>query len=269
MQLTRYYSWKRIEIGHIRALRDVLTTTFEWGFAYARYTLYYPDAFYSVDKINDADNVVAQHGQPVHVRVAFSSQSGRTFTLETRIGNHIAIDVDNKDEPPERILDAAEPVLGIERLTEAAHLQTLSSAFIAHVFNDEGHNSANELARFLSLVGLRCYSGRAFSPGRVSDKVNARLSTHDLFFGIVTPHDDHTWITQEIGTAAALHKPVFILKHSAVDLKTGILGDHEYIQFETGAISKTFIPILEGINEISGKATALYPWDHPIPDKAK
>ncbi len=268
MQLTRYYSSKRIEIGHIRAFRDVLSSTFNWEIANANYSLYYPGSLYTAGKLDDADKVVATHGQPIHVRVAFTSSSGRTVTLETRVGNHIAIDVDNKNEPPERVLDAVEPILGIERLSEAAHLQTPSSAFIAHVFNDEGHNSANELARFLSLVGLRCYSGRAFSPSRISEKVNDRLSAHDLFFGIVTPHEDHTWINQEISTAATLHKPVFILKHLKVDMKTGILGDQEYIPFETGAISKAFIPILEGINEIAGKSTAIYPWNHPISGKA-
>jgi hypothetical protein len=269
MQLTRYYSSKRIEVGHIRALRDLLMSTFRWEFAYAQYTLCYPDFLCSVGTIDDADKLVAKHGQPVHVRVAFSSMGGRMLTLETRVGNHIAIDVDNKDEAPERILDSAEPLLGIVRLAEAGRLQPLRSAFIAHAFNDEGHASANELARFLSLVGLRCYSGRAFSLGRVSEKVNDRLCAHDLFFGIITPHEDHTWITQEISTATTLRKPVFVLKHTAVVLKMGLLGDYEYIPYETGAISKTFIPILEGINQISKKDTPLYPWDHSISDTDK
>ena len=94
-------------------------------------------------------------------------------------------------------------------------------------FTDDGTSYANELARFLTLLEIRCESGRAFSPKRVSDKVNARLAKHDMFVAIASPQEDYTWITQEIATAAALKKHVFILKESGVDLKEGILGDHE------------------------------------------
>lgn len=260
MKLTRYYSRKPIEGGHLRAVRDLLSTTFQWSFSYSNYVLYYLDAFYSVDRINEADQIVLEHGQPAYVYVSFSSQGGRTVNIETRVGNHISISADNKTDPPDLLIDAIEPVLGVTRLTESTHIQNPTSAFIAHVFDEKGHSAANELARFLSLLGIRCQSGRAFSPKRVSDKVNDRLAAHDMFFAIITPHDDHTWITQEIATASALHKPVFILKHSSVDLKTGILGDHEYIPIGDETVRMSFIPILEGIVEISSHSATLFPW---------
>jgi hypothetical protein len=55
-----------------------------------------------------------------------------------------------------------------------------------------------------------------------------------------------------MATGAALEKPVFILKQLDDDLKEAILGDHEYISFPKGQLSKTFIPILEGLNELRG-----------------
>ena len=267
MRLTRYYARKPIDISHVRALRDLLKSEFGWNLSYASYTLCYVDAMYSVESIGVADKIVNDHGQPAHVHLAFTSQGGRTFGIETRLGNHISMDVDNKSDPPEKLLTAAESALGIERWADANRFQNPSSAFIAHVFDDEGHVAANELARFLSLLGLRCQSGRAFAPSSVSEKVNSRLIEHDLFFGIVTPQDDQTWITQEITTASVLRKPVFILKHADAELTAGILGDHEYIPFARGALSKTFIAILEGINEIAGRATKLYPWqDNSVQD---
>lgn len=147
-----------------------------------------------------------------------------------------------------------------KQLAQATRGGPTSTAFIAHAFDDLSHNCANELARFLSLLGIRCYSGRAFAPTRVSDKVNTRLAAYDLFFAIVTPRDDYTWLTQETSTAAALNKPVFILKQSGVSIKEGLLGDQEYISFEDTEISRTFIPILEGINAISGRELEVCPW---------
>ena len=55
-------------------------------------------------------------------------------------------------------------------------------------------------------------------------------------------------------------KPIFILKQSDVELKSGLLGDQEYIPFAPGELSKAFIPILEGINAIAGIPTELFPW---------
>lgn len=252
MNLTRYYHKKPIDSGHVRAVRDVLSSSFHWEFAYANYCVYYTSEFYSLDHIAEVDQIVAEKGQPKDVRVAFTSKGGRTFNLETRDPGRMSITVDNKEDPPSKILDAIEPVLSLESLGEVPRGQTISSAFVAHAFDDEGHKYANELARFLQLIGIRSESGRAFSPARVSDKVNMRLAKHDMFIAIVTPQEDHTWITQEIATAAALKKYLFILKQSDVVLKEGILGDHEYVPFSKDQISKTFIPILEGINEIRG-----------------
>ena len=261
MQLTRYYKKKQIEGGHIRGIRDLLSNSFDWSFARANYSLYYPPSqHYSIDAIKEVDAVIAKHGQPTDVFLMFTSQGGRICNIETRVKDRISVQVDNKGDAPEKVLDALEPVLSLELLGELTTGQQISSAFVAHGFTDEGTTYANELARFLALLGIRCYSGRSFSTGRLSDKVSIRLGKHDAFFAIVTPQEDHTWITQEIATAAALKKPLFILKRLGVTLKEGILGDQEFIAFPEGHLSKAFIPILEGLSELRGLEVPVEPY---------
>jgi hypothetical protein len=84
----------------------------------------------------------------------------------------------------------------------------------------------------------------------VAEKIKNRLAKHDIFIAIVTPQDDQTWLIQETTAAEMLKKPIFILKQEDASLKSGILGDYEYIQFPVDQISKAFIPILEGLQEL-------------------
>jgi hypothetical protein len=259
MILTRYYARKPIEIAHVRAVRDLLTTKHDWGIATAKYGLQYLSGHYSVDMIDEAEKVVAANGPPNEFLIRYTSQGGRTLVIDTRKPKPISIELNNKETTPEHLLNAIETILGLESITESTK-GPASSAFIAHAFDNQSQNLANELARFLTLLGIRCASGRAFTPARVSEKVNTRLAAHDLFFAIVTPHDDHAWLMQETSTAAAYSKPIFVLKQTDVDFKAGLLGDQEYIPFAPGELSKAFIPILEGINAIVGRPNQLFPW---------
>lgn len=245
-----------MEVAHIRAVRDLLMKKYNWEFASAEYILRFPSRFYTVTKIDDADEIVRTNGPTGDFQARFVSQGGRSLTMDTGGTGPISIALNSLSDAPEPILNAVETACQLEAYGDSLG-GPASSAFIAHIFDDASHALANELARFLTLIGIRCTSGRAFSPARVSDKVNKRLASHDLFFAIITPHEDYTWLTQEISTAAALSKPLFILKREDVDLKAGMLGDHEFIPFETGCFSKTFIPILEGIGEICGHESAM------------
>ena len=128
--------------------------------------------------------------------------------------------------------------------------QEYKSAFLAHAFDDEGSQYAYEVTHFLELIGIRSQTGRGFSPDSVSEKVQKRLEKHDIFMVIITSQEDPTWLNQEMTAARYLKKPIFILRQKETPLKLGLLGDHEYIQFPKGQISKTFIPILEGIQEL-------------------
>ncbi|HEY4233044.1 MAG TPA: hypothetical protein VGM76_06445 [Lacipirellulaceae bacterium] len=259
MILTRYYARKPLEIAHVRAARDLLTSKYNWSLSTAKYGLHYVSGHYSVDGIDEADKVVAVNGPPNDFLIQFISQGGRTLTIDTRKPIPISIELNNRSDAPEPLLSAIETVFGLQPLAESSTGRA-TSAFIAHSFDGQAQNLANELARFLTLLGIRCSSGRAFTPTRVSDKVSTRLAAHDLFFAIVTPSEDHTWLTQEISTAAAYSKPVFVLTQSDVEFKPGLLGDQEYIPFAPGELSMSFIPILEGVNAIAGVASELFPW---------
>ncbi len=158
----------------------------------------------------------------------------------------------NLSDPPEKILDAIEEGLGLKRYGDVPVGRVIGTAFIAHGFHEHGQNCANELARFLGLLGIRCYSGRAFAPQSVSNKVQTGLAQYDVVLAIVTPQENKTWIDQEMAISKVLGKDLFILKQADVDFVPGILGDHEYIPFPEKELSKTFIPILEGLAVISG-----------------
>ncbi len=254
MKLTRYYRSKQLNFGQIRAMRDVLTGSFDWGLAEASYELYFVSEVYRITTIKEVEKVVQNVGQPQTVRVFFKSKGGRTIAIDTCHQGRISIEVHNLSDPPTKLLDAIETALSLELLGELPSEQNVSSAFLAHSFNDDGAKYSNELARFLTLLGIRCESGRAFSPSRVSDKVNSRLARHDMFVAIASPQDDYTWITQEIATASVLKKHIFVLKEATVELKPGILGDLEYIPFPKDQFTKAFIPILEGLNELRGES---------------
>jgi hypothetical protein len=253
MTLTRYYRKAPIDARRLRAVRDVLSKTFDWGIASVRYELDYPSERCALDGTDELDKVVKERGQPKDIRVVFRTQGRSTLTLETRERDRISCEVYNRAGAPAKILDAIEPVLSLELVGEMPRGHAISSAFIAHAFDEEGQKYANELTRFLELLGIHCETGRAFAPASVAEKVKGRLAKHDLFVAIVTPQLDLTWITQEIATAAAWSKHVFILKREDAPFKPGILGDYEHVSFGPNHLSQAFIPILEGLNELDGR----------------
>ena len=258
MKLIRYYHKRPIESAHIGAIRDLLTQTFSWGLASASYHLYYASEVYQLAKMADVGDVVEKMGQPAEVVVRFVSQQGRTLKLDSLDQGRITVEADNGNNSPSKLLDAIESRLALERIGEKCRDVLISSAFITHAFDDEGTAYANELARFLGYLGIECQSGRGFAPGSIAEKVSSRLAKHDMFVAILTPQEDNTWVTQEIATAKALDKHIFIMKEAGVRLKPGILGDHEYIQFPRGQLSKAFIPVLEGLAEIIGRPASFY-----------
>lgn len=256
MRLTRFYEIKPLDSAAIRAIRDLLSKSHGWGFAKASYTIYYPGEFFVIDTIDEVDKQVKSKGQPKDWVVYFTSEGGRTCNLDTRqgrVGAGMYLEVNNRDKPPEEILDSIEPVLSLKKIDEVPSDRTIKSAFVAHSFGDDGQSYAMELSRFLGLLGIKCQSGRGFAPKSVSEKVMNRLERHDILMAIVTDQDDMTWLTQELSTAHALKKSIFILKSTDADLKSGILGDHEYIAFPPKQLSRSFIPILEGLAELRGE----------------
>jgi hypothetical protein len=255
MILKRFYRHGDVNTGTVRAIRDALRSTLDWVFAKAEYRLYYPGEEFTLHKIDDVGKIAKERGQPASLWVALTSEGGRTFVLDARNPKYVTIEVNNLEDPPYKVFDTIEPDLKLEVMDNVPTIKTVVSAFVAHVFSDEGHSCANEVSHFLELNGIRPYSGRSFAPTSISDKVQARLAKHDIVIAILTDTDDPTWLMQEMAAAVALNKPLFILKQEDVKLKAGILGDIEYIPFPKGQISKTFIPILEGLMELRGEAS--------------
>ncbi len=124
------------------------------------------------------------------------------------------------------------------------------TVFLAHAFDDIGRSYAHQITRFLNLLGFQVVSGEGFSPERVSSKVRRRLTEQELVIAIVSRDEDVTWITQEIATANAVDKPLFLLILEGLALKPGILGDLEYVRFLDKQLSGAFAAVLEGLQEL-------------------
>jgi hypothetical protein len=265
VKVTRFYQKKSIDLALLRALEDVLAKVFKWELSYKSYYLIYPSEARETVHMHEADDVARKKGVPHNLRASYGSKGGRMLMIETRVKPGISIDLESKEDDPDPILDRIQTVLSLELIGEVPTDRKIRSAFIAHGFHTDGETYAHEVSRFLGLLGIRCYSGRAFAPKRVSEKVLERLRQHDIFLAILTSQEDQTWITQETATAAAFEKELFILKEADVDVKTGILGDLEYISFPKKQISKTFIPILEGLNALQGLETCIASTPTPGP----
>ena len=136
MILTRYYARKPLEISHVRAVRDLLKSKYNWGLSTAKYGLHYLSGHYSVDTIDEADKVVAANGPPNDFLIRFTSEGGRTLVIDTRKPNPISIELSNKSDAPEPLLNAIQTVFGLEPLAESSK-GPASSAFIAHAFDSQ------------------------------------------------------------------------------------------------------------------------------------
>jgi hypothetical protein len=252
MILKKFYESKEVDLGSIRAVRDTLMTSFNWGFASAKYDLFYAAEMLSCNLISEVESVIKDQGNPARIWFQLKSQGGRTFLLDGTDPSRIVIEINNKKDPPSAITAAIEPALQLVSIDVVPVSLALASVFVAHSFDMGGQNYANELSRFLTLNGLCVYSGRAFSAGKVSEKVQSHLAKHDIVVAILTESEDPTWIVQEMSAATALEKPLFVLKQEGTAFKEGLLGDMEYIPFPLGEISRTFIPILEGLAQLRG-----------------
>lgn len=252
MIITRFYRSKDINIASIRAVRDSVKTSLNWELASSKYRLYYSAEKITCQLISEVESVVKNQGHPVRLWFELMSQGGRSLTLDATDPSRVMIEVNNKEEPPSKILEIIEPVLQLTPLDDVPVTNAIASAFVAHSFDQDGQSYANEVSRFLTLTGIRVYSGRAFAATKVSEKVQSHLLKHDIVVAILTSTEDPTWIAQEMSAATTLRKPLFVLRQEGVAFTDGILGDLEYIPFPKGVIARTFIPILEGLAQLRG-----------------
>jgi hypothetical protein len=76
------------------------------------------------------------------------------------------------------------------------------------------------------------------------------INKQHLLFIILTPGSDDTWLIQESILGDIKGKPLFILKETSVNFKSGLFADMEYIPFNTSHVEASFIPILEGLRDL-------------------
>ena len=124
------------------------------------------------------------------------------------------------------------------------------TVFVAHSFDERGKSYAYEVIKLLSLLGFQVTTGEGYSPEGVSTKVRKRLLAQEVVIAILSKREDSTWLTQEAAGAAFTNKPLILLIEEEVAFKAGVLGDLEYIRFSEGQISTTFVPLLEGLQEL-------------------
>jgi hypothetical protein len=171
--------------------------------------------------------------------------------------NHNSIEIvltQKSSENIKNLFTEIEETLSLEtikpKILEEKHESRERTIFVAHSFDQSGKSYAYELNQFLTLIKFKVSTGEGYSPESVSRKVRRRLSSQEVVIIIVSRKEDTTWLTQEASGATFLDKPLIILKEEEVEFKSGIHSDLEYIQFKQGFISSTFIPILQGLQEL-------------------
>jgi len=123
------------------------------------------------------------------------------------------------------------------------------STFVSFRFDDHSKSLAFELREFLDKVNVNFISGIGYEPRSVSEKVLEKLSSPlDLFIIIYSTTGESAWLHQEIGVAKGRNLPIIILVEEGADWNKGLLADNEYIEFQKGVISQSFIRLLEGIS---------------------
>jgi hypothetical protein len=251
MSLTRFYNKTNIEGGRLRGVRDLLSQSFHWAISKAKYELFYPSEKFSIEGTDELEEIIKKRGEPHSFTARFRTQHGSVLAIDTTKSSCVEIEASPTRDCPSKVLEKVGSVLGLTLIDSVPVDEELTSAFIVHSFDPHGRQCATEVGRFLELIGVRVHSGRSFAPMSVAEKVEDRLKKYAVVFVIVTPHEDYTWLNQEMGAAKIIGKPLFVLRQDDVDFKAGLLGDMEYIPFPSNHISETFIPILEGLNEIS------------------
>ncbi len=238
----RYFRFQPVDVNGLAAVLDILD-----GFDSWTYTLQYPAEEIEVTTFADAKSIIAAKGPTRRCKIAAKSSGGRRAAFNATEANFISIEYYSRRVDPNAVIDKIQKALSLRPLQ-----RVIDSTFVAHGFDDNGKKYAGEVRVFFESLRIKVETGEYFEPGSVPEKVKARIDSSDMFIAIVTPQDNHTWITQETLYADAKGKQPFVLVDRQVPYKPGMLGDSEYIPFTAGCISETFVKIIQGMNKLSG-----------------
>jgi hypothetical protein len=245
-RVKRYYVYRSIDINGINAARQVLNERFESG-DLRRYRLIYPNQEIEVDTFEEVKETFGTLGPTHRHSIIAKTDGGRYANLDFTSRDYITLEYHSEKINPEGEIGRIAEALSLRQLS-----RLITSAFVAHGFDDVGRKYASEVQTFLELLGIIVVTGTRYEPRSVSDKVRDRIASSDAFVAIVTPQDNPTWIVQETTLADSLGKQPIVLVEQSADHKTGLLGNHELIFFPTGHVSESFNRILQGIHTIRG-----------------
>lgn len=150
------------------------------------------------------------------------------------------------------------------------HLETVLAAprrlrcFISYRFAESSKVYIQELSRFLELHDIDVVTGATYEPRRVSDKVLDRLSgANDILVYLITNTGESAWTRDEVALSKGKGAYVIPLLERGAKMERGLLSDLEYIRFEKGHISDTFIGILEAVRFVLSKKRSVPPSKKP------
>jgi len=209
---------------------------------------------YTINSINQLLEFIKKQGIPKEYIIDISAKrNNNNITLRVlrskniHLQEFLLISISNVDGDEE--LNSIMKFLNLEA-AKYMPKKIERTAFIAYRFDDIGETLALKLSRFLELLGLSVTTGRAYSPKKISEKVEERMRSQSVVFVILTKGEDNTWLTQEPTLAKTMKKPIFLLKDNEYNYTAGIFADQEFIPFHSQNFEKSFIPILEGLREL-------------------
>lgn len=238
----RYFHQQPISVNDMQLVLNQLN-----GFDNWQYTVSYLSEDIQFTKFNDVKEVAATRGRPRRVRIVAKSSGGRFARFDATHPQHISIEYYSNQLNPDVEIGRIQTALSLRPL-----LRIVETAFIAHGFDATGKQYASEVRLFLETLGIGVETGERFAPSSIPNKVKDRIEACDIFVAILSPQNDHTWIIQETMYADSMGKSPFLIVDTNVNYKPGMLGDNEYIPFQPGFISESFVKILQGVNAIRG-----------------
>lgn len=239
----RYFRFQNVDVNAMTAVIDVLKS----GMDYWTYTLRYSTEDIDVNRFSDVKSIIATKGPTRRCKIFAKSDGGRFGCFDALSSNYISVEYYSKQIDPDKKINEIQQSLQLVPLK-----RLIDSVFIAHGFDNAGKAYAGKARLFFEELGIKVETGEYYEPGNVPDKVKSRIESCDIFMAIVTPQDDHTWITQETIFAASKDKQPIVLVDDSLNFKSGMLGDIEYIHFTHEHLSDSFIKILQGLNKLRG-----------------
>lgn len=271
---SRYYKWKTFELGAIgRAVREIINH-FSLDVAEIKFTAKYDHDESTEERtlsIEDIGSICSFSGNPDGLCFGFNDEANRwNYFMIAASHDFLLFHVSSPvAETTAKMFDILQDKLGLsqvpsppdksnlieQRLTELEQRFTVTNetltCFLSYRFNERSKTYAMEITRFLELAGVQVVSGAGYEPRRVTDKVRTRLDQPlDFLVYLLSSEGESMWTRDELSVALAKGYAVILIVEAGVKVEQGLLGDWEYLEFQAGHVSDSFIGILEALRFI-------------------